>query len=314
MSSENSSNVPLITIGFTCFNAADTIEYAVKSAQEQTWTNIEILIVDDGSKDDSVDVIHKMMEGDDRIRLIELKPNKGTAIARNTIAENANGEFLTFFDDDDISTPDRAEKQYKRIVEYEKKTGADTVYCYCDRQVINHGETNVDHTGYGIGRTAPEPSGNDVADIILWVPGEDHAHTNQMGSGTMMLRTASFKKTGYFDPQFRRSAELDLAVRAALNGGHFISVPEYLLIQYKTPTTDKSGRKPLDFALTLRRKYKDYLSERWVYWAAIALAYAKFYGTQKNAFMSRLYLLFACLCSPDKILMNRLKKRFSKSS
>lgn len=69
-----------------------------------------------------------------------------------------------------------------------------------------------------------------------------------------------------FDPKFRRSAEWDLAIRVAYQGGYFIAVDQPLVIQHKTPTFDKAGRKPLDYALMLRKKHKAYLQKNKVYW------------------------------------------------
>ena len=304
---------PLITIGFTCFNAQDSITRAIECAQAQTWPNIEILVVDDGSADNSVSVINDLIVKDSRIRLIEHVTNKGTAIARTSLAENAKGAFIAFFDDDDVSVPERLEKQYARIIEYEKKHSTDMVFCYCNRQVVNiHGEW-VDEIGYGIGRCAPEPHGTDIVDIILWNKGrEGHSQKSfvgQLGSGTLMMRTSIYEKTGYFDERFRRSAEIDLAIRAGQLGAHFISVDEPLLIQHKTASTNKSGKRPLQYALLLCEKNKDYLKKNRVYWAAIALAYSKFY--KNSTLLSGFYKALACLCSPDKVLAGIVKRKFS---
>lgn len=300
-------NKPLITVGFTCFNAAGTIVRAVKTAQNQTWPNLEILIVDDGSSDNSVEVIKDLMEGDDRIRLICHEGNKGTAIARNTLSENAKGEFLTYFDDDDESMEDRLEQQWQRITEYEKEHSTDMVFCYCNRHVVQPGEKEPDHTGYGIGRKKPEPHGPEVADFILWSYKAENPDgpMGQIGSGTLMLRRSIFDKIGYFDENFRRSAEVDLAVRAALQGAHFISVDKPLIVQHKTHTDDKVGTKPLEYGLLLRRKHKDYLKSKKIYWAALAMGYAKYYG-DKNKFKTRFFIFLACMAAPHKILKLRL--------
>lgn len=304
---------PLITIGFTCFNAQDTIRYAVNSALKQTWKNFEILIVDDGSQDNSLDILNQMQEEDPRIRYIAHQKNKGTAEARNTIAKNAKGEFLTFFDDDDESTKDRLEKQYNRIISYENKTGADIVYCYCDRAIVKPNQEHIDHIGYGIGRMSPEPYGTIVADYILWRPWDKKfgATMGQMGSGTMMMRTSSFEKTGYFDPDFRRSAEIDLAVRASYVGAHFISVPEPLLIQHKTQTLDKKGNKPLHYNLLLRHKNKEYLKSKKVYLSSLMTARSNFYLNKKKHILGYLYMACACLSAPHKLMFLKIKNLFN---
>lgn len=301
---------PLITIGFTCFNAETSIAKAIHSAQQQTYSNIEILVADDGSSDLSVQTIESLMQDDSRIRLIRHETNKGTAQARSTLAQNARGEFLAFFDDDDTSMPSRIEKQYQRIISYESlHPKQELVFCYCDRNVAKEGSADIDHVGHGIGRMSPEPKGESVANFILWRTDmrypENH-NMGQMGSGTMMARTTCFQKLGYFDSKFRRSAEIDLAVRAALEGAHFISVPEPLITQNKTLTQDKSGKKPLEYALLLRKKHKHYLQKQKAYLGSIMTAFATFYGSRGKTWKARTMLALACLLSPQKILINRL--------
>jgi len=303
---------PLISIGFTCFNAEKTIGYALQSALDQTWPSIEIIVVDDGSTDNSIQIVQNLQKNDPRIILIQHEHNQGTAVARTTIAQNANGEFLAYFDDDDKAMPERLKKQYERIIKYENKTGTDIVFCYSDRYVIKAGQTEIDHIGYGMGRISPEPYGEDIVDLLLWKSAMDQKtqeNIGAIGSGTLMMRLSVFEKVGYFDPDFRRYAEWDLAIRAALKGAHLISVPEPLIIQYKTPTSEKKGLKPLYYSVLLRKKNKDYLSSKGVYRASVFLARSKFYFSKKYKIKGILNLGLACLYAPVQVLWPRLKNR-----
>ncbi|NQZ13990.1 MAG: glycosyltransferase family 2 protein [Alphaproteobacteria bacterium] len=303
------NNAPLITIAFTCFNAADTIKRAVESAQKQTWDNKEILIVDDGSSDNSVEILHNLAAENENVRVVEHEVNKGTATARNTLAQNAKGEFLVYFDDDDVAVPERVEKQWKRLTEYEKAYDTDLVFCYSDRYVMTLDE-EIDHIGYGIGRSDPAPSGERVADFILWNTNQTKDdNMGQMGSGTLMVRRAIFDQVGFFDKDFRRSAELELAVRAALKDAHFISVPKPLIYQHKTLTTDKSGKKPLEFAKLICKKHRAYLAKKHLYLAAIAIAYAKFYSNKGLKWIAKLFILFSCILSPQHVLKQKIRSK-----
>ena len=85
---------PLITIGITCYDAEDTIRRAVESALTQTWTAREIIIVDDGSADDSATVIEEIGRTHDEIRLIGHGENRGVAEARNTVLAEARERLL----------------------------------------------------------------------------------------------------------------------------------------------------------------------------------------------------------------------------
>ena len=102
-------NRPTITIGITCYNAELTISSALDSALDQTYNAHEIIIVDDSSKDNTVSIIDKYSSVRQNIFVFKNKFNSGVAYSRNLIIENATGEFLAFFDDDDISDPRRLE-------------------------------------------------------------------------------------------------------------------------------------------------------------------------------------------------------------
>ena len=95
---------PLITIGITCFNSLRTISSAINSALVQDWVNTEIIIVDDCSVDGTPDFINSNFFNC-KITLLINKENKGVAFCRNQIIDHANGSYITFFDDDDISDP-----------------------------------------------------------------------------------------------------------------------------------------------------------------------------------------------------------------
>ena len=101
----------LISIITPSFNSAEFIESTVNSVIAQTYQNWEMIIVDDNSTDNSVEVIKRLSQKDDRIKLIKLDENSGAAVARNTAIENAKGDFLAFLDSDDIWKPFKLDQQ-----------------------------------------------------------------------------------------------------------------------------------------------------------------------------------------------------------
>ena len=120
----------LVTIGITCFNAEETIERALESAVNQDWTNCEIVLVDDCSTDESVQIANVFAYNHRHIRIIEREKNGGPAASRNTILQHAKGVFVAFFDDDDISFPCRVRSQIKRLMTFEEETNFRLVACY----------------------------------------------------------------------------------------------------------------------------------------------------------------------------------------
>jgi len=288
------TTAPLITIGITCHNAADTVARAINSGLSQDWPAFEVLIVDDCSNDTSSSVIAELITAEPRARLIRHHGNLGVAAARNTIIESARGEFIAYFDDDDVSVPDRLRAQWGRLTQYEAATDADLVFCYSNRNVVACGKSQPDHVSLGVGHRPPEPHGLAVSDFLLSLGAKPGFVWGQMGSCTLMARRQSFIEVGRFDVNFRRCAELDLAIRAAFMGAHFIAVDRPLITQYKTRSPDKAKMEPLRYQLRLRAKHRAHLKSRSLYLTSRALAYSDFYGFRGQIWKSRAWRLLAC--------------------
>lgn len=96
-----------VTVIVPVFNAQETIVTALTSIADQTWRNLEVLVVDDASTDGSVDIIEDYCRRDSRFRLIRSKENVGSYVCRNRALEIANGDFITVHDSDDWSHPDK---------------------------------------------------------------------------------------------------------------------------------------------------------------------------------------------------------------
>jgi len=94
----------------TCYNAASTIQESVSSIIAQTFTNWELVLVDNCSTDNSLTVVKKL--NDDRIKIIALDKNHGRTPALAIALENAHAEFVAILDADDISSQDRLQQQY----------------------------------------------------------------------------------------------------------------------------------------------------------------------------------------------------------
>ena len=114
--------VPEISIITPCYNSEKFIQATIQSVLEQTFENWEWIIVDDCSRDNSVELIRQHQ--DQRITLIALNENVGAAQARNIAVEKARGRFLTFLDSDDVWLP----KFLETAVNYLKNNQEELVY------------------------------------------------------------------------------------------------------------------------------------------------------------------------------------------
>ena len=105
MKNENSKNQSKVSVIIPTYNRAYLISRAINSVLNQTYQDFEIIIVDDGSTDNTEEVIKEFQEKDERIKYIRHKNNKGEAAARNTGIKAAKNEYISFQDSDDESFP-----------------------------------------------------------------------------------------------------------------------------------------------------------------------------------------------------------------
>jgi glycosyltransferase involved in cell wall biosynthesis len=106
-------NNELVSIITPSYNSAKFIIQSIESVISQTYSNWEMIIVDDCSQDNSIKIIKEFQEKNNRIKLIESKVNQRPARARNRAIKYANGRYIAFLDSDDIWLPNKLEKQIK---------------------------------------------------------------------------------------------------------------------------------------------------------------------------------------------------------
>lgn len=108
------TNVPLISIIVPIFNVEKYLQRCIESLRAQTFVNIDIILVDDGSSDRSLAICRESANEDERIRVFS-KPNGGVADARNFGISMANGELVSFVDPDDYVDPDYIEYLFELL-------------------------------------------------------------------------------------------------------------------------------------------------------------------------------------------------------
>lgn len=101
----------LVSIITPAYNCANLILETIESVLAQTYDNWEMIIINDCSKDNTVDVVSSYCQRDTRIRLVNMEKNSGSAAARNRGIELANGKYIALLDSDDIWKPQKLERQ-----------------------------------------------------------------------------------------------------------------------------------------------------------------------------------------------------------
>lgn len=299
-------DLPIVTIGLTCFNAEDTIGRAVTSALAQDWPNIEVIIVDDFSSDDSAIAIEAAISGNRRARLVQHEQNKGPAGARNTLLQEAQGEFVVFFDDDDESLPGRVSAQVNTLIEYEAQSGATLVACYAGgvRQYPNGYVKELPAIG-SCGKNVPNGPG--LADYLLFYRRRpEWFYGSGVPTCALMARASTFAAVGGFDADLRRVEDVDFAIRLALIGGHFIGTRESLFVQYATDAVDKSPEKNLEAEQRLAEKNKAYLRSIGRYYYALHWPKLRYWHFKRRYGRFVLELLGLLLRNPIAVSMHLL--------
>lgn len=133
----NEQGYPLISVIIPAYNSGATVTRAVESVLSQSYPEIEVIVIDDGSSDDTSDKVRVIAENDKRVRLI-IKPNGGVSAARNDGIMAAQGDWFVTLDADDYIDKEMLEALYEAA----ERTEADTVMCGF-RMVFDDGKKTV---------------------------------------------------------------------------------------------------------------------------------------------------------------------------
>ena len=184
----------LISIVIATYNRADSLGKSICSVLEQTYKTIEIIIIDDGSEDNTEEVVRNIK--DPRIRYYRFNRNEGAATARNEGINMAKGEYIAFQDSDDEWLPDKLEKQLKVFEADIKTLGA----VYSDMQRIRKNG----NTEYWASPTVTEGSIINKNELEFKV--------RNIGIQSALIKKECFNKVGRFDERLPRLIDMDLFV------------------------------------------------------------------------------------------------------
>jgi len=125
---------PKVSVVIPTYNRAANVQNGIKSVLAQTFSDLEVIVVDDGSSDGTDQILRDVFG--DQIRYY-FQINQGASVARNRGVEEARGEWIAFLDSDDLWEEEKLEWQFRAI----KKFGPDCGACYTDVRFFNHSET-----------------------------------------------------------------------------------------------------------------------------------------------------------------------------
>jgi glycosyltransferase involved in cell wall biosynthesis len=186
----------LVSVVIPAYNAQRFIREAALSALEQTHRDLQVIIVDDASQDETAEIAASI--NDDRLRVLRLSANSGPAAARNAGLEYVKGDLVGFLDADDTWDPEKVEKQLGLFEDDVAAVGAVMRYVSAAGQVA--GTTGRDPEATG--ETESVRDGNLMPFTI----------------SSALFRSHLARQVGGFDPALRKAEDLDFVARIALHG------------------------------------------------------------------------------------------------
>ena len=231
-------DIPLVSVITPIYNSENFLEEAISSVLNQTYSNWELILVDDASTDGSGKIAQKFYSEDSRITYEKLPENRGPAVARNRAIELAKGEYIAFLDSDDFWAPDKLEIQVDFM---QRKT--------CDVSFSSY--LLVDKEGNSLGRRV-------VAIPVLSY--QKQLRNNYIGNLTGMYRSGTIGKV--FSPQLRKRQDWGLWLEAIKRSGKPALGIQLDLSFYRkrkdSVSTNKLGLLKHNFLF-----YKNHLGRSW---------------------------------------------------
>lgn len=178
-----------VSVVMPCYNHARFLKASVRSILDQTVHDLELIVVDDASTDDSVKVIHELAAEDSRLKVIVHSENLGASRSRNDGLRLAQGEFVAFCDADDLWKPEKIERQINLL-----SAGGGYDISYCDAEIIDErGEL----TGKLFSTRYPVPmrSSGDLFEALT--------ETNFINMQTVLVRRQVLGQRLFFDENIR---------------------------------------------------------------------------------------------------------------
>jgi glycosyltransferase involved in cell wall biosynthesis len=223
---------PYVSVIMACHNAEPYVGDAIRSVLAQSFTELELVFVDDRSTDDSLRIARTLAKSDARIRIYETGVNSGAAVARNRAIAEARGEWLAILDADDVFVADKLEKQVDLV-----RGGRERLV------LVGTGCIQVDASGRALASYRYPASSDRLKDHLLrWKPFPPHS--------SIMYRASAVRDAGGFNGRFCPAEDYDLWLQLH-DAGDFAAVPEPL-IEYRRHQTNisnaigKTGYSQLD--------------------------------------------------------------------
>jgi glycosyltransferase involved in cell wall biosynthesis len=208
----------LVSVILPTFNRAATLPRAIMSVLDQSYRNLELLIVDDGSRDNTAEIVERI--GDPRIRYIPLEVNGGASSARNVGLRLAKGEFIAFQDSDDEWLAGKLARQ----VQAARHAGEGAVTVFHPKILYGRDDAGL----YGPHRVCLLPIIEDQAEATI----KQLIHSqNLISTQTLLITREAFERAGFFDVHLVNSEDWAFGIELFYNS-KVVFIDEPLVMSY----------------------------------------------------------------------------------
>lgn len=272
---------PKVSVIIPTYNRADLLPRAINSVLNQTFKDFELIVVDDGSTDNTKELISDFQKKDNRIQYIWQENSGAPAKPKNTGIKNSKGEFLAFLDSDDEWLPEKLEKQLKL---FEKDKDLGIVGCNCWNIYVGE---KYRKTKYRIKNNTKDNPIRILEDCFIF------------SSSSVVIPRFVFNDVSLYDESFKVSDDWDLYIRI-LKKYRFNFVDDFLLnyyVHYNNISKEGSIKQAEDYINLIKKHEKDYNSNLLA--KSIILRYVgSYYMINNQKTIARKYFKASIRCAP----------------
>ncbi|WP_063609592.1 glycosyltransferase family 2 protein [Shouchella clausii] len=211
---------PKVSVVIPTYNRANVLNRAVNSVLNQTYDNIELIVVDDASTDDTKSLLESIT--DKRFKYIKLDKNSKGKLPRNIGIKNSTGKYIAFLDSDDEWLPEKLELQIKKICEIDNEN----FICFTDL-ILNNGKKLL---------AKKQITYNNSTDIMEYIL----VQNNIVQTSTYLLPTSLAKRI-MFNEELSKHQDWDFCLRLREMGALFIHLNEKLTVWHVDPREDRKS-------------------------------------------------------------------------
>lgn len=216
---------PLVSVIIPTYNRCKELRVALDSVISQTYQNIEIIVVDDGSTDNTREVVSSYTD----VKYL-VQNNNGPSAARNTGIKNSHGELIAFLDSDDAWLPHKLEKQVRCFVERPELGIVGTGCFNCDENLANP-----------TARSNLKLAKSDREQILIW---------NYWPTPSLCIRRICFDTVGFFDEEMKFAEDWDMWIRIAQSFQSFtIKEPLILIRKHQQSLSGSAANRDYNYDL-----------------------------------------------------------------